>query len=108
MQEFFKDVEIVKQNIVVIKNATKTIGDINQQVLLATTSEREAELTSNLAPILAETNKKAAFAKAILQKLRDETEKQKVSRFTHSLTFSPTHPLTHSLTQVEVNNPKLE
>ena len=79
MQEFFKDVEIVKQNIVVIKNATKTIGDINQQVLLATTSEREAELTSNLAPILADTNKKAAFAKAILQKLRDETEKQKVS-----------------------------
>lgn len=77
MSGFFKDVEIVKQNIVIIKNATKRVADINQQVVLATTSEREHDVSGELQPILIETNKKAAQAKAFLQALRDETEKLK-------------------------------
>jgi hypothetical protein len=32
MKDFFASVEIIKQNILVIRNATKRIGDINQQV----------------------------------------------------------------------------
>ena len=32
MAEFFSAVDIVKQNIVVIRDSTKRIGDINQQV----------------------------------------------------------------------------
>ena len=32
MQEFFDDVEIVKENIVAIRNATTRVGEINQQV----------------------------------------------------------------------------
>ena len=32
MSEFFSAVDIVKQNIVVIRDSTKRIGDINQQV----------------------------------------------------------------------------
>jgi hypothetical protein len=33
MQEFFDDVEIVKENIVAIRNATTRVGEINQQVI---------------------------------------------------------------------------
>jgi hypothetical protein len=32
MADFFSAVEIIKQNIVVIRDSTKRIGDINQQV----------------------------------------------------------------------------
>ena len=32
MQEFFDDVEIVKENIIAIRNATTRVGEINQQV----------------------------------------------------------------------------
>ena len=32
MQEFFDDVELVKENIVAIRNATTRVGEINQQV----------------------------------------------------------------------------
>ena len=34
MQEFFGDVEYVKRNILVIRNSTTRIGEINQQVKL--------------------------------------------------------------------------
>jgi len=34
MRTFFSDVELVKKNIVVIKQAAKRIGDINQQVFI--------------------------------------------------------------------------
>ncbi len=33
MQEYFSAVEIIKQNILAIRTATKQIGDINQQVI---------------------------------------------------------------------------
>lgn len=79
MQMFFKDVELVKQSILHIKNVSKRIGDINQQVVLATTSEREQETAQDLAPLVTDTNKKAAIAKALLQKLREETERLKTS-----------------------------
>jgi len=79
MQEFFKDVELVKQNILHIKNATKRIGDINQQVVLATTTEREQETAQDLGPMVTETNKRAAIAKNLLQRLREDTERLKTS-----------------------------
>ena len=68
MQEFFETVEIVKQNILAIRISTKRIGEINQQVVLATTSEREAQLSTELTPLVNETNKKAALSKQLLQK----------------------------------------
>lgn len=75
MRQFFADVELVKKNIVVIKQAAKRIGDISQQVGLTTTSEREKELSNELSPLVSETNKKAAYAKNLLQRIREETEK---------------------------------
>jgi t-SNARE complex subunit (syntaxin) len=79
MQAFFKDVELVKQNILVIQTSTRRISDINQQIILATSSEKEQDLSTDLGPTISETNKKAALTKALLQKLREETEKNKAS-----------------------------
>jgi t-SNARE complex subunit (syntaxin) len=62
-----------------IKNVTKRIGEIQQQVVLATTNDKEAELSAELKPLVEETNKKANVAKQILQKLREDTEKMKIS-----------------------------
>ena len=73
MNQFFVDVEIVKSNIVIIKNATKQITDINQQVVLATTAEKEADASADLQPVIIETNKKAQIAKQLLQRIREDT-----------------------------------
>ena len=79
MKQFFSDIELVKQNIVVIKNATERIMHINQQMILATTSEREQDISGDLNPIIVATNKKANITKGALQKLREDTERLKTS-----------------------------
>ena len=60
MQEFFGDVEIVKANIVTIKDATRKIAEINQNVLQATTTDREQDFSHELEPLVKATNKKAS------------------------------------------------
>jgi t-SNARE complex subunit (syntaxin) len=77
MQEFFGDVELVKENIATIKEATKKIGEINVNVLQATTADREHEFSSELEPLIKSTNKKAQGAKQLLQRIREETDKMK-------------------------------
>lgn len=82
MQEFFSDIEIVKSNIIVVKNATKKITNINQNVLQATTSEEELEYSKELSPLVTSTNKKASVAKQLLQRLKEDTDKLKESNKT--------------------------
>lgn len=79
MKQFFADVELVKQNIVAVSAATKQISQINQEVVLATTPEKEQELSAGLSPVIQATNKKASIAKQLLQTLREDTERQKTS-----------------------------
>ena len=79
MQEFFGDVEIVKANIVVIKESTRKIAEINQNVLQATTSDREQDFSHELEPLVKSTNKKATIAKQLLQRLREDTERLKAT-----------------------------
>jgi polyhydroxyalkanoate synthesis regulator phasin len=79
MAQFFKDVDLVKKLIMNIKEATKRMEDIKQQIKLTTTAERERELSSELEPLITENNKKASLAKQILQKLREATEKMKAA-----------------------------
>eukprot|EP00286_Rhodomonas_abbreviata_P020037 CAMPEP_0181295422 /NCGR_PEP_ID=MMETSP1101-20121128/4143_1 /TAXON_ID=46948 /ORGANISM="Rhodomonas abbreviata, Strain Caron Lab Isolate" /LENGTH=288 /DNA_ID=CAMNT_0023400181 /DNA_START=121 /DNA_END=984 /DNA_ORIENTATION=- len=86
MQEFFGDVEIVKKNIVVIKESTRKIAEINQNVLQATTSDREQDYSHELEPLVKSTNKKASLAKQLLQRLREDTERLKTSNQTSKLT----------------------
>lgn len=75
MQTFFQDVELVKANINVIRDATKKIADINQEVVLATTNEREQDASSTLTSIIISTNKKASIAKKLLQALTEDTKR---------------------------------
>jgi len=77
--DFFADVDIVKKQIIVIRQATARISDINQQVILATTTEREQQLSAELGPIVQETNSKAAVSKGLLQRLKEDTDKLKTS-----------------------------
>lgn len=77
MQDFFSDVEIVKANITVIKESTKKIGEINQNVLQATTNEREQDFSNELEPTVKGTNKKAAIAKKLLKAMREQTDEIK-------------------------------
>lgn len=79
LTEFFGDVELVKKNVNMIKNVTIRISEIQQQVVLATTNDKEAELSAELKPLVEETNKKANIAKGILQKLREDTERMKAA-----------------------------
>jgi t-SNARE complex subunit (syntaxin) len=79
MKEFFKDVETVKRLILNIKDATKRMEDIKQQIVLTTTAEREKELSRELEPLIGENNKKASVAKQLLQKLRENTEKMRTT-----------------------------
>lgn len=75
MSDFFEAVERVKENINLIKVSTKRIGEIDQQVSFATTSEKEAELSKELAPEINKTNRRAKETKDTLKKLKDETDK---------------------------------
>eukprot|EP01039_Chlorochromonas_danica_P005753 gene5753-6337_t len=77
MQQFFADVEIIKANIIIIKEATRKIADINQNVLQATTADKEQDFSSELEPLIKSTNKKAADAKQFLQALRQQTDQMK-------------------------------
>lgn len=79
MRQFFSDVEMVKKNIVVIKQASKRIADISQQVELTTTADKEKELSAELGPLITDTNKKATFAKTLLDRIRSETDRLKSS-----------------------------
>lgn len=82
MQEFFSEVEVVKANIVVIKESTRKIAEINQNVLQATTNEREQDFSNELEPLVKSTNKKATHAKQLLQRLREDTDRLKTSTAT--------------------------
>jgi len=79
MQEFFGDVEIVKANIVIIKEATRKIAEINQNVLQATTTDREQDFSHELEPLVKSTNKKATIAKQLLQRLNEDTARKETS-----------------------------
>lgn len=80
MSQFFADVESIKKYISAIRGASKAVTDINQKVALATTAEKESELSEALKPVLKDANKKAQLAKQLLQGLREETDKIKESK----------------------------
>lgn len=75
MVTFFKDVDTIKADVDGIKEATKSVGDINEEAVLATTTDRENELSAQLKPLVDLTNKKAKRAKNLLALLKEENEK---------------------------------
>jgi t-SNARE complex subunit (syntaxin) len=79
MEAFFKDVELVKQNIAAIKEASRRIAQINQNVVQAANMEKELENSSELEPVIKQTNTNAKIAKQLLQKMREDTDKLKTA-----------------------------
>lgn len=75
--DFFTDVEKVKKNVNIVKQVIKRVSEIQQQVVFATSNDKEAELSAELKPLTEETNKRANTTKQILQNLKMETEKMK-------------------------------
>lgn len=75
MEHFFREVETIKDDIEAVKKATRSIGDINEGALQATTTEEENELSKRLRPLVDQTNKRAKRTKTMLGLLKEETKK---------------------------------
>lgn len=75
MEHFFREVESIKEDIEAVKSATKSIGDINEAAIQATTTEEENQLSSKLRPLVDSTNKRAKRTKTLLGLLKEETKK---------------------------------
>jgi hypothetical protein len=75
MESFFKDVDGIKADIDVIRNATKKVGEINEEAILATSTAREEELSNQLKPLIDQTNKRAKRTKNLLALLKEENKK---------------------------------
>ena len=82
MDKFFRHVDFVKEDIDAVKEATKRIGEINEEAVLATTTSKESELSRILRPIVNETNKRAKRTKDLLALLKEENEKLKKEKGT--------------------------
>lgn len=79
MKDFFGDVNIVKESILAIKEATNEITELNQKVVTAASPEKENEISASMTPILQKTQAKATYTKQLLQRLREQTERMKSS-----------------------------
>ena len=75
MDHFFNEVESIKEDIDHVKKATRKIGDINEEALQATTTEKENELSNKLRPLIDATNNRAKRTKNLLGLLKEETKK---------------------------------
>lgn len=75
MDHFFNEVESIKEDIEQVKKATRKIGDINEEALQATTTEKENELSNKLRPLIDATNNRAKRTKNLLGLLKEETKK---------------------------------
>jgi hypothetical protein len=77
MEHFFREVESIKADIEQVKKATRTIREINEAAVHATTSEEENDLSNRLRPVVDQTNKRAKRTKTLLGLLKEETKKLK-------------------------------
>jgi beta-glucosidase-like glycosyl hydrolase len=77
MENFFREVEEIKADIEAVKKATKSIGDINEAALQATTTEEENQLSERLRPVVDQTNKRAKRTKTLIGLLKEENQKLK-------------------------------
>jgi t-SNARE complex subunit (syntaxin) len=74
MEQFFTEVESIKNDIEAVKQATRSIGEINEQALQATTTEQENELSRQLRPLVDDTNKRAKRTKTMLGLLKEDNQ----------------------------------
>lgn len=72
IQDFFKKVEIVKHSIVSIRDVTKHIVEINQELILSTTEAQEESASQGLQELIATGTKGAKVAQKLLKDLNAE------------------------------------
>ena len=77
MEHFFREVESIKADIEQVKKSTKTIGEINEAAVHATTTDEENDLSNRLRPVIDQTNKRAKRTKTLLGLLKEESKKLK-------------------------------
>ena len=77
MESFFKDVDAIKADVDAIRDATKRVGEINEEAIKATTTAKEEELSRLLKPLIDQTNKRAKRTKNLLALLKEENQKLK-------------------------------
>lgn len=73
--QFFSDVDMLKKNIASVKEATGRLADLTQETVLATSNEKENELSDQVTPIISAANKTGVFTKKLLQGLKEETSR---------------------------------
>ena len=74
MDQFFKDVESIYGDIEAVKEATRRIGEINEESLMSTSDNRENELSQQMSPLVDDTNKKAKRKKLLAPLKKDNTK----------------------------------
>jgi t-SNARE complex subunit (syntaxin) len=78
MARFFEDVDMVKKGISTIKEATTTVSVLTQESIMATSTEKETQLSAEMNPSIKKANKDAQFTKKMLNALKEETTAMRI------------------------------
>lgn len=75
MDHFFREVDNIKADIEAVSQGAKTIDQINEEAMRATTTAEENKLSKRLKPLIDSTNNRARRTKTLLSLLKEESEK---------------------------------
>jgi len=75
MDHFFREVDNIKADIEAVTQGAKTIDQINEEAMRATTTAEENKLSKRLKPLIDSTNNRARRTKTLLSLLKEESEK---------------------------------
>jgi|EP00979_Chaetoceros_neogracilis_P015993 t-SNARE complex subunit (syntaxin) len=107
MDRFFKDVDGIKDTIADIENATRRIGEINEETMLSTSEAKEKELSMEVRPLIDTTNKKAKKTKTLLTVLKEENKKLESEQTLKSSDMRVRENLGNTLTRKFIDEMKL-
>eukprot|EP00978_Attheya_sp_CCMP212_P019129 scaffold53217_cov52-Attheya_sp.AAC.3 len=106
MQSFFRDVDSIKSDIDHVKSATRQIHQINEEAQMATTSDKENELSNRLRPLVQATNVRAKRTKNMLALIKNETDTLKEGGEAKSSDIRIRENLSNTLTRKFVDEMK--
>jgi len=107
MESFFREIDVVKQDIDTVKRASKRIGEINEEALHATSTDKEKQLSKELQPLVNGTNKRAKQTKTMLGLLKEENEKLKSEGIIKASDLRIRENLINTLTRKFIDEMKL-
>ncbi|KAI9980508.1 hypothetical protein PInf_030145 [Phytophthora infestans] len=82
MEVFFKDVEEMQMDLANISLASQQITELNSKAILATSNTEEQAISTELGIVIETTNKLAAHAKGLLERLKKESAERKKDKNT--------------------------